>query len=1488
MKRLCISIGVACAAATVCAATYSRIAVDAATLPEGRAFFRETLLERVWDRTPPSDAAGTLTVRFATDPSLEGETAVVNIKDGVAEIRGSRFRALVFGAGLMLRSIRYGVRTFELDDGELRFAPYGKIRIAYFARHFDNWYHWAGADEIRRYVEDLALWGINSFNMQTSYAVVDMAKSTAGDRAIFDAATIAISERIQALDMELTTGGGGNTAPSNMPEKFRAVPNKPTRGADQFNVCPELPGALDYLCSIRSNALDRAKHLPVTALIYWPFDEGGCACEKCHPWGGRGYPKLLETYRDMNAKTFPSVRHYVSTWLFTNDDWALFYKYLEKQDWIDGIIVDSGGEFPRWPLEHPIPRNVPVITFPEISMWGRFPWGGTGANPLPARFDRIYRQCAKIARGFELYSEGIYEDVNKIAITGIYVDPKRTCADVLEDYARYELPGCDPKEFRALCEKLEANYETRREGARKGWRGCVVANYLREEKPEILERRCALAREAGTLADKIDLSIIPSMRRAWRWRIIYLRAKIDEAVFTARDIRPAAAIPLYDELTALYHADHQVTGLYDGTWRGYTCPPYAENATAKKKYNFTSTLPVPEPDFDGRYGEIDVSYAGIPGRGHVQGICASPRAIYLGRTHDIVKADWTGKVIKRVEAHNHTGDLCWWNGRIYSSVADRNERGGKGRIQVYDEDLNLLHDVLTPKTMDGITCIGGVLYIGNGVKPWSGMKGPQTPHRENLVSRYDAVTLEPISGMETIDHGQDTCYGIQNLTTDGERLFARFYVPKGCANTVIYSKDWKPLQTMKLTDDDGRGWLANGMEWLRDDLFLLCRTRNYNNKPVDKDVPLVAELTFWRLTPAGLVNVTRKNAAPKRPQAGTSQHAAVAAAYALRTPEKKDRFADGWEFAKAVYGKDYSAGCPTNVVVFSFAGETAEKTRAIRKAISLLDPGDLVVADGTNVCFYAGDVYGDGRGKSLAVNNAGFVGEWDLVGAWQITRPNIPTKIASAKAFSVLRPLSDPDAKIAGRRAFPKGEGEKIEDERTRAALAAAWAFYLKNECAQYDSIGLVDAATAKKAPGNWSRKNDDMRIEDCTPDKSFFMVCSSYAYEVYNDAFGYHLGEDSKGRLTYNLTQYPPPGILVYKRVKGKDAKTDEEAIAEMRSLLKPGDIIVYAKVQPPPKFSGGHALVYVGKVDGIDTVLHSAGGKYDFTNGCDTVEFEGTIQKNDLDDLLFTKGRPRYVMKYTQVVILRPLMRNDLALTPAGKARAALPRFRYDRRVQGGVFGSVTDGGLLRYSVEVGNFGTEPCDATVRESAPEGADFVAWSAGAQATTNSLVWPLRLAPGEKRTFGWTVRVRKDTPAGTRIVANGGCAGGLPSNSLETEVVARKVSVDDAFRWADRAFAAGAPKPECAVRGWCGGRKATAPTRDGRVRETRSRDLMPGDVVAIWKDGIAAPAGIWVCDGEGMLERAQGKMCRVKESRVAALLAADRFEAFRPARLIAD
>ena len=552
-------------------------AVDVSRLPAEQAFLRDLVLDRAGLRTPPSADGRALSVVFELDPSLEGERAVVAVSNGTAHVRGGRVRALVFGAGKLLRTIRWGESSFAVADGVYEFAPKGLFRQCYLARHFDNWYHRASPDELTRYVEDLALWGMNAIEAQLAYSVVDAAKATPTDRASFAAGSVALSEACRRLDLDLTAGGGSNVGPGNMPASFRAVPNKePWRGMTEFNVCPERLGATDYLLDLRRGAVGELSGLRVSGFVYWPFDEGGCACADCSPWGGRGYVKLIEKCRAINEAAFPNCLHLVSTWLFKDDDWEWFYRYLEKQDWIDYLIVDSHEDFPKYPLEHPVPKDIPVVTFPEISMWGRFPWGGTGANPLPARFERLFRQASKVARGFSLYSEGLFEDFNKIVVNGLYVDPSTTAEAVAREYANWELPGCDASRFVAFVRLLESDYQTRVEG-RGLTRGNSISWYLEHADAGELARRAKIAAKAAELAEEIDRAILPTMRYGWRWRLLYLRAKIDAVVYATRNLRDPRVLPAYAEMVQLYHAERQAAGLKNGTWRGFTCPPVADD-----------------------------------------------------------------------------------------------------------------------------------------------------------------------------------------------------------------------------------------------------------------------------------------------------------------------------------------------------------------------------------------------------------------------------------------------------------------------------------------------------------------------------------------------------------------------------------------------------------------------------------------------------------------------------------------------------------------------------------------------------------------------------------------------------------------------------------------------------------------------------------------------------------------------------------------------
>ncbi|MBQ7188843.1 MAG: hypothetical protein IJR99_05445 [Kiritimatiellae bacterium] len=173
--------------------------------------------------------------------------------------------------------------------------------------------------------------------------------------------------------------------------------------------------------------------------------------------------------------------------------------------------------------------------------------------------------------------------------------------------------------------------------------------------------------------------------------------------------------------------------------------------------------------------------------GHVQGMCANSNALYFAYHTQIVKTDWLGRLIKRVEVVRHTGDICLWNGKLYTALCHDDTGHGRGRIQVFDEDLNFIKETSFARPADGITCLNGVLYVGLGP---AGTK--EQPFRGNWYGKFNAETLEPLCEPFRLDHGYDCCAGVQNMTSDGTYIYANYYCPDETADTpclLVFDKD---------------------------------------------------------------------------------------------------------------------------------------------------------------------------------------------------------------------------------------------------------------------------------------------------------------------------------------------------------------------------------------------------------------------------------------------------------------------------------------------------------------------------------------------------------------------------------------------------------------------------------------------------------------------------------------------------------------------------
>ena len=98
--------------------------------------------------------------------------------------------------------------------------------------------------------------------------------------------------------------------------------------------------------------------------------------------------------------------------------------------------------------------------------------------------------------------------------------------------------------------------------------------YLRDSDPELLALRRSQAKEALDLALKMDKQIIPSMKNCWRWRLLLLRASIDNEIFSTGQLHTDVADECYSELVKIYHGEAQLKRLMEQHKDGYTLPPF--------------------------------------------------------------------------------------------------------------------------------------------------------------------------------------------------------------------------------------------------------------------------------------------------------------------------------------------------------------------------------------------------------------------------------------------------------------------------------------------------------------------------------------------------------------------------------------------------------------------------------------------------------------------------------------------------------------------------------------------------------------------------------------------------------------------------------------------------------------------------------------------------------------------------------------------------
>lgn len=511
--------------------------------------FARQLADRC-DAKVVADGTAPLVVEFAMDDTIGPEGFRIEDRPtGGVRIVGDDDRGLVYGVGTFLRTSRYDRGGFTPGTWRGTSVPTKPIRGIYFATHFHNFYHDAPVEKVVAYVEDLALWGFNE--VAVWYDMHHFKGFDDPDAVAFRVRLRAILLAAKRIGMNVSLPVIANEAYGDSPAELRASPGGGRGGYYPCAVCPSKPDGMKYILDVLGEEFDWVADLAPRAIWIWPYDQGGCGCADCQPWGGHGFMKCVAEVGRLARERIPDTKIIVSAWYMDAKEWRSVSETLKARAGLaDAIMMEEMTGVSEPPFQDAARCGLPVLGFPEISMHDTFPWGGFGATPLTRRAEKQWNRVKPYVAGGFPYSEGIYEDLTKAVYAQLYWND-RPAEETVKEYVSYEFSPDSVEQIAGVVKTLERNHHFR------WWPGKLEGVKVemdwfpsRGAKPQDDPG----AEEAYETVKLVDARLTPQARRSWRWRQLYLRALLDAELAGNGGAPNDAANAAFAELIEIYHA----------------------------------------------------------------------------------------------------------------------------------------------------------------------------------------------------------------------------------------------------------------------------------------------------------------------------------------------------------------------------------------------------------------------------------------------------------------------------------------------------------------------------------------------------------------------------------------------------------------------------------------------------------------------------------------------------------------------------------------------------------------------------------------------------------------------------------------------------------------------------------------------------------------------------------------------------------------------
>lgn len=325
-------------------------------------------------------------------------------------------------------------------------APLFPTRTLYAPGHFGNAYESLGDNEFRARLTEWRDWGFNEYADWFDPA-------NCGDpygKPYYDLGWLLRHSKkrhfsiAQSLGLPCVAVLTPNTVFQNQCDPD-VVATKSERIFGQL-VCPSVPRGREIILRNHDNYFKDLADTGVKlrAIAACPYDFGGCACEKCNPWI-LTFAKVCREVHAIAEKHHPGVEMRMIGWWWSAEEHRLFAEWADREapGWVKSLtqhIPYSQSDVADVPLPQGCARQAFFhISYAEGAEPRDF-YGHLGPIIAAERISRtINALMARGCTGWMAYTEGLYDDVNKMLLAGLSAGKQATADEVLRAYVQQYL-----------------------------------------------------------------------------------------------------------------------------------------------------------------------------------------------------------------------------------------------------------------------------------------------------------------------------------------------------------------------------------------------------------------------------------------------------------------------------------------------------------------------------------------------------------------------------------------------------------------------------------------------------------------------------------------------------------------------------------------------------------------------------------------------------------------------------------------------------------------------------------------------------------------------------------------------------------------------------------------------------------------------------------------------------------------------------------------